>query len=238
MVNEAATEEREPSICPICGVDGATYGCCEHLALVRFDDSDCDCTLAKGVFYSSNDDVRFAFDELYETVLHLAMIWLAGGKNARKSIEKQLKQLTSGCDHLRLVMQSLSDKRINSLDEEDFESIVSTEFYGRLSDWFKRLFNSAWERQVTSLPADDYLILHSPGLSWSGTYYWSTNGKSCLVDICKEITDFAGAIREVTQAVLMGLAGEPKASATIKKVEAWIEHYRSLGTNPGETDEG
>jgi hypothetical protein len=166
------------------------------------------------------------------------MIWLAGGKHARKSIEKQLTQLTNGRDQLRLVMQSLNDKRINSLDEKDFELIVSTEFYGRLSDWLKQLFNSAWERQATSLSADDYLISHSPGLSWSGTYYWSTNGKSCLVDLCKEITVFAEAIREVTQTVLMGLAREPKAFATTKKVEAWIEYYRSLSTNPGETDAG
>ncbi|HMP71577.1 MAG TPA: hypothetical protein PKA76_19685, partial [Pirellulaceae bacterium] len=66
-MNEAVTNEREPTLCPICGVDRATSDGCEHLAHVRFDDIDF--TEVSFVFCSSDDEVGYTFDELYLAVL-------------------------------------------------------------------------------------------------------------------------------------------------------------------------
>lgn len=67
------------------------------------------------------------------------------------------------------VVRVLNEESTDSLDEEDVEMMLSTEFYDLLSIWFRERFESASERQPTSRSADDYLILHSPGLSWTGT---------------------------------------------------------------------
>ena len=227
-MNEVIANERDPWTCPICGCSCENSLGCEHLALVRYDDGDSDPCDARGVLCSSSEEVTYAFDDLYEAVLHFSMIWLAGTDDVRKILDKQLKRLPGEMARLSSVIRALRDESIEDIENEDFEAIVPWLYYVELTVWFEELFTCEWNRQPTSIATDDYVISHSPGLSWSGTHYWATNGERCLPSICKVILAVAADFRKATQGLLKQLASLAGARCSIDKAEAWIRFYRKL----------
>ncbi len=82
----------------------------------------------------------------------------------------------------------------------------------------------------TSLVAKDYLITHSPGLSWTGTNYWATDAIRCRAKICEEVAVLTTGICEVTQLANERIESQPDGPPSIAKAEAWIRFYRTLMT--------
>ena len=209
-----------PWTCPICGSSCENTDACEHLALQRFDDSD-ECT-TRGVFYSDSGQVDYIFDNLYEEVLHFSMVWLSATGKMRGVVERAGETMTP----LKSLLQTLQTISVEDTENEYFEDIVPGAYYDTLKMWFNELFTSVWKRQPTSVAAGNYVITNSPGMSWSGTHYWSEDGAGCLPTICNEIELVAAEVHKLVQAARDELASCAGTRSSLDKAEAWITTYR------------
>ena len=225
-MNHSIDEEHADWTCPICGVSCYGTGGCEHHALHRYDDGDGDAIGARGPFSSDSVEVTTAFDELYEAVLYHSMIWLAGSNEVRMLLNQQVDLLDGEVSKLGWVTAPLKAVSIDGSENQDFEDLLPSDFYSRLTSWFRDMFTLIWRRQPTSVLDNDYLITHSPGLSWSGTHYWATTGKGCLPAICSEIAAITAEVRKVSELARDRLEKTTTAQTTIEKVDAWLEYYR------------
>jgi hypothetical protein len=163
--------------CPICGKD-QNEGFCEHFVATLCDDGDgfdVEMPIYFGWDSVSVDHDRMT-DSIFKYLLRLKELFIAvaeAGHHANTKVRARCAELPS--DESRIVLSSL--KVLDAFRDNpgyEHEDVV-----WELNETCKHAFNAFYIKANGKSQEEHYEIAHSPGLSWSGTNYWSADGKIC-----------------------------------------------------------
>lgn len=182
-------------ICPICGRD-QNEGLCDHHVASLSDDSD-GFDVEVPIYFgwdSPTDD----HDEMVAAI-HGYLIRLKDLVVAVSATDPQTKaKIIARCQDLPEDDKHISLEAFRVLDAftdypDDRQDEIVDALQGVCKTAFEIFYIKANERDL----AMGYEIIHSPGLTWTGTNYWAEDGAGCARLITKSANEAMGRLEPI-----------------------------------------
>lgn len=198
---ETELDDEDPYRCPVCGASHGSGEPCKHLVTCRCDDSDGFECLAP--LYFGNGHMGYEFDELYLAITRFGIAWLEADRDRRRELERNASNLEPALRKVfRHVISRLKKSKNVRLAQADVDECRDLDDYAdfkilNLAKPLRELFDTFFREQPGAIDPAYWEIAHSPGLTWSGTNYWATDGKKCAAGIKRRVAECAAAIRRL-----------------------------------------
>ena len=188
-------------ICPICEKD-QEEGFCEHFVATLCDDSD-GFDVEMPIFFGwstisdDHDEMVGAVHDYLRQIKELLVATAAQRSPGISTVETACGDLPGG--EGEQVLSALQFIR-EYADDPDFD--VEEDVVWELQGVCQGAFEDFYVTANGGSEAEPYEISHSPGLTWTGTDYWSSSGgKECARHITKAASEAKGRLRDILKSL-------------------------------------